>query len=208
LRDIRQIDGLWFLDINQNTPDKKVKNDQSIRLIALHPTLIELGFLEYCSALNDAGYRRVFPELTCAASDARYGKTSGRKMSEMLQNLGMPRDGSKVFHCLRHNFNNALARVTAAQIGIDDDKLRQAIRYKTTGHKFPDDVNMNVYLRATSAELHRMVAAVSYAEVSIKKGFEIGPALASIKVALSKKHGHRKDREDYGANTEFDTPTL
>ena len=140
LSDVRQVSGVWVLDLNENTPDKKLKTDAtSFRLIPLHPKLIELGFLKYCETLRKAGFQRVFPELSYSSSDARYAKEPIRKMSAMLKALGMPRNGEKVFHCLRHNLNDALARVPMAALPYADQNLRKFIRHKIMGHKQADD---------------------------------------------------------------------
>ena len=116
LSDVKEVDGVWCLDINRRSEDKSLKNDQSVRVIPLHPELVKLGFLRYCDRLRQSGYLRAFPELSWSRSNAKYAKESGRKMSAMLKKLGMPRDGTLVYHCLRHNMNNALARVPAASV--------------------------------------------------------------------------------------------
>jgi integrase len=92
LTDIKQVDHVWCLDLNERTADKSLKNPQSVRIVPIHPKLLDLGLIEYCERLRAAGYRRLFPELTYARSDARYAKEAGRKMSAMLAKLGMPRD--------------------------------------------------------------------------------------------------------------------
>lgn len=49
-RDIRQVDGLWVFDINSDHPEKQVKTANSLRLIPVHPRLIELGLLDFVSS--------------------------------------------------------------------------------------------------------------------------------------------------------------
>ncbi len=146
LVDVREEDEVWVLDINETTPDKSLKNEQSRRLIPIHPRLIEMGFLRYCERLRKEGFRRVFPELTYATSDARYAKEPIRKMSQMLERLGMERNGQRVFHCLRHNMNNALARVPASAVPSADQHLLKFIRYTLMGHQVGDDVNVRHYM--------------------------------------------------------------
>lgn len=46
-RDVRQVDGLWVFDINADHPEKRVKTENSLRLIPVHPRLIELGLLDF-----------------------------------------------------------------------------------------------------------------------------------------------------------------
>lgn len=46
-RDVRQVEGLWVFDINSDHPEKRVKTENSLRLIPVHPRLVELGLLDF-----------------------------------------------------------------------------------------------------------------------------------------------------------------
>lgn len=201
LADVRQVDGVWCLDLNETTPDKSLKNEQSARLVPLHPALIASGFLDYCGRLEKEGFQRVFPELSCVASDARYAKDSGRRMSMMLEALGMQRDGGRVFHSFRHCLNNALARVPADVLGFADPTLVRVARYRIMGHDLPPgerDVNTASYLRGRMAEASALVAAVKYESLPVIARFDADWGVEAIRAALSRKHGHRKGLEDMG----------
>lgn len=197
LSDVRAVDGVWCLDINMKTADKSVKNTQSVRLVPVHSALIELGFIDYCRALAAEGYKRVFPELTWSKADAKYAKESGRKMSAMLKKLGMPRDGTLVYHCLRHNLNNAMARVPASAIDGGDDVLKKYVRHRVMGHEVGSDANTRHYTTATSIEMQALVEGVIYSLPKVH-AFDIEFGLQQIKVALGKKNGERQGQEDMG----------
>ncbi len=197
LSDVKDVDGVWCLDINDRSIDKSVKNTAATRLIPLHPEVIRLGFLDYCDQLRQSGFRRVFPELSWSKTDAKYAKESGRKMSAMLKNLGMLRDGTLVYHCLRHNANNALARVSAAVVPGADENLKKYIRYTVMGHVVGKDVNTKHYTDTTAAEMAALVGGVAHELPMIHK-FDINYALAQIQLAMSKKKGYRRGREDMG----------
>ena len=201
LSDVRQVDGVWCLDVKEATADKSLKNEQSARLVPLHTALVAAGFLDYCDRLRREGFRRVFPELSSVASDARYSKDSGRRMSMMLEKLGMPRDGGRVFHSFRHNMNNALARVPAEVLGFADATLARVARYAIMGHDLPPaerDVNTASYLRGKTSEMAALVAAVQYEGLPAVKRFDIDWGLEAIRDALGRKHGDRKGKEDLG----------
>lgn len=201
LSDVRQVDGVWCLDVNEATADKSLKNEQSARLVPLHPALVAAGFLDYCDRLRREGFRRVFPELSCVASDARYSKDSGRRMSMMLEKLGMPRDGGRVFHSFRHNMNNALARVPAEVLGFADATLARVARYAIMGHDLPPgerDVNTASYLRGRTSEMAALVVAVQYEGLPTVARFDVGWSVEAIRDALGRKHGDRKGKEDMG----------
>ncbi len=191
------MEGVWCLDINELTADKVLKNEQSTRLIPLSPKLLDLGFVTYCDRLRSAGFRRVFPELTYASSDARYAKESGRKMSRMLKELGMRRDGTLVFHCLRHNTNNALMRVPSAAVPGGDDQLKKFIRYKLMGHQLPDDANTRHYTNVSVAEMSTLAGAVDY-ELPAIAPFDLDFGLEAVATALGRKQGERQGLENMG----------
>jgi hypothetical protein len=139
----------------------------------------------------------VFPELTYAQMDARYAKETIRKMSQMLEHLGMPRDGLRVYHCLRHNLNSALARVPMAALPNADANLRKFIQYTLMGHQVGKDANTKHYMATPMGERLAMVAAVQY-ELPAIAAFDIDFAVRQVKAALDNKTGDRRGREDMG----------
>ncbi len=80
LDDVRCEGDVWFIDINQSSLDKSLKNEWSKRLVPLHPKLVELGFANWCDQLRKGGYKRVFPELSWNSTN-RYAKEPIRAMS-------------------------------------------------------------------------------------------------------------------------------
>lgn len=187
----------WYLDINEATKDKSLKNEQSRRIVPLHQALIDLGFIDYCERLKLEGFKRVFPELTYAKSDARYAKEPIRKMSIMFKALGMPRDGLHVFHCLRHNMNNGLARIPMENLPFADEGLKKFIRYTVLGHKPGDDVNVKHYTSATPEEKLTLVRGLHYELPHIAR-LNIDFAIGQIRAALANKDGKRSGVEDMG----------
>jgi integrase len=197
LDDIRMSsDGVWYFDINEVTPDKSLKNPNATRQVPVSPVLIELGLIEYRDALLAAGYQRLFPELTCSKSDARYAKEAKRKMSALLGSLGMPRDSTRVFHCLRANFNNAVTQVPLADLLFDDPDRKTFIRFKIMGHQL-QGVNEKHYMSSTMSEALAMVVGVQYLLPAVCK-FDIDNALAAVRAGLLNKRKSRSGREDMG----------
>jgi len=202
LTDVRRVDGEWFIDINARTADKSLKNKQSARLLPVHPELERLGFLAYCDALRASGFKRVFPELTWSISPAKYAKEPIRKLSAMLKGLGMPRDGTLVFHCLRHNCNNALMRAHPGSLLSGGDELRRFARLQIMGHTVGSDVNLKHYTEAKPHELAALMAGVNLDLPPIAP-FDIEFGLACVQVALLKKTGDRRGKEDMGVLGQF-----
>ena len=101
--------------------DKSLKNISSARLIPIPQLLIDLGFIAYVERLRDLGYARLFPELIHDAEKG-YGKYAGKWFNDALlgKKLGIPRDGKKTFHSMRHNFATALKDVHAEPSQLAD----------------------------------------------------------------------------------------
>ncbi len=197
LKDVREVDGVWVLDINESTRDKSLKTPQSRRLIPIHPHLVRLGFVDYCKRLRAEGFQRVFPELTWATTPAKYAKEPVRKMSAMLEKLGMPRNGRLVFHCLRHNCNNALLRVPSSVLTQGGEELCRIARLGIMGHTLGKDVNSRHYTDVTPREMAALMSGVRFDLPEIAP-FDIGFGLECVRVALARKIGERRGMEDMG----------
>ena len=65
IRDVRQTqDGLWIIDINDDDVSKNIKNQSARRTVPIHPTLIEIGFLDYLAEVKAAGLgEQIFPDV-------------------------------------------------------------------------------------------------------------------------------------------------
>lgn len=199
LDDIREVDGLVVFDVNDSSPDKRVKNATSRRVVPVHPVALGAGLLEYRDALRAAGYRRVFPELRWLNPDDRYRKEVGRKFSAFLKELGYARDGTITFHCARHSANGAISRVPSAKFGDMDEGLRVAVRYRLMGHALPDgDVNARHYLHVKIPELHRLVQAMEFEGLPEIARFNAEWGLESVARALKGKSAEFRGAEDCG----------
>ena len=99
LEDVRQEDGVWVFDIN-NSHEKNVKTLSSIRLVPIHPKLIELGLLDYSEGLRKKGEKRLFPELRQRRDG--YGQTVSKWYQRYKKNCGI--EEGKTFHSFRHTF--------------------------------------------------------------------------------------------------------
>ena len=142
--DIKQIDGIWCFEVNDEG-DKRVKTNASKRFIPIHPKLIdELGFLDYVEAIKKKGFDRLFPELKKQSN--RYSHYVSRWFSgTFLPRAGIGKTGGKkVFHSFRHTFAN-----TCKLAGVPEDKVAQLLGHHNTnknitygryGKKYPPDI--------------------------------------------------------------------
>ncbi|MCM0755173.1 site-specific integrase [Desulfovibrio aminophilus] len=131
--DVRQIDGIWCLDINEHDAGKHLKTEAARRIVPVHPRLIGFGFLEFVQAVREAGHDKLFHELTYDKNNG-YGRNLGRWFNEtFLVRLGM-KDKQLVFHSLRHTMVTELL-----QAGVSDGITKAIVGHAQTG------VTMEVY---------------------------------------------------------------
>lgn len=99
LADIREQDGVWIFDINDQQ-EKRLKNINSVRYVPIHPKLIELGLIEYANRLKAKGEERLFPMLHQRRDG--YGQVISKWFSRFKNRRGISR--GKTFHSFRHTF--------------------------------------------------------------------------------------------------------
>lgn len=116
VKDVRQEDGNWFLDINADDPGKTLKNSGSARKVPLHPALIEEGFLTYVGALPKNG--PIFPDLT----PDRFGRRGGnatKVLGRWVRAQGITDPRKSPNHAWRHWFKDQ-CRAAAIDKAIHD----------------------------------------------------------------------------------------
>lgn len=127
LDDIKQEDGIWYFDMNDDGDDKKLKNEASRRRVPIHEALIKRGLLDYAQKVKDLGKVRLLHELTYCKKNG-YGKNLGRFFNEkFLIQLGL-KNKQAVFHSLRHT---VVTRLT--QAGHDEKKTKAIIGHTQSG---------------------------------------------------------------------------
>lgn len=203
--------GIWYVDFNLNAPDKldadaadgvtgakketavgqhhaagaafdkSLKTAAAVRVVPLHPRLIELGLAEYVEGLRVAGYPRLFPELAHDTVKG-YGKAAGKWFNDALmkRDLGLERNGRKVFHSFRHNFSTALDRA-----GVPDKAIKQLM-----GHARADKAQAGATLGyqklRTLSELAPYINGLTYDLPAIAT-FKIEEGLLAVRHALELK---------------------
>lgn len=101
LDDIKSIDGVWCIDINNEGEGKRTKTASSVRVVPLHEKLINLGLLQYVEALKSAGHERLFPELKELRDG--HGQAASKWFNRHRKECGITA-AEKVFHSFRHTF--------------------------------------------------------------------------------------------------------
>lgn len=114
LADIRQENGIWCFDLNDEDDEKQLKTKNARRLVPIHKTLIELGLLEYLEHRKAKGSKKLFPDFSYCPKNG-WGRNLGRWFNEkLLPELGIKRR-ELVFHSLRHTVITKLMRAGVAE---------------------------------------------------------------------------------------------
>src|SRR5690606_41166105 len=103
--DIRQTDGLHYIDIHEeNAEDNTTKNASSNRRVPVHSHLIELGFLDFVASKPGKLFllKRV---------NHRLGHYPSKRFGDYKNKLGFGAD--KAFHSFRHTMRDELVEVEA-----------------------------------------------------------------------------------------------
>ena len=91
----------------EDSEETRVKTENAIRKVPVHPQLIELGFLDYVVTLKKQKKERVFWELR-EERDGFASKVSRHFNERFLPAVGVWEKYTKVLYCTRHTFINKL----------------------------------------------------------------------------------------------------
>lgn len=125
--DIRQENGIWHLDINQDDDGKHLKmGEENARKVPLHPHLISEGFLDYLKAVPKKGL--LFPDVT----PDRFGKRGGnvsKTLGRWVRLQGITDKRKVPNHSWRHRFKDLCRHA----------EIEKSIHDALTGHKSSDE---------------------------------------------------------------------
>ena len=102
LEDLREVDGIWVFDVN-NKQDKSTKNLSSLRLLPIHPYLLNAGLLKYANDLHKNNQTRLFPTLKKHKRNG-HGHQIIQWWSRFKSKISSDRKLS--FHSFRHSFGD------------------------------------------------------------------------------------------------------
>lgn len=106
--DIKEVDGIWCFDINEDGTDKQLKTLSSKRRVPIHPILIERGLLEHKRQQERKEEARLFPDLP-RSSNGTYSGVFSKRFNKFLMSMKI-KTSKTSFHSFRHNFIDELRR--------------------------------------------------------------------------------------------------
>ncbi|MDQ0423309.1 integrase [Peteryoungia aggregata LMG 23059] len=127
LKDIRQQDGIWVFDMNEDGDRKSLKTSAARRLVPVHGELIAVGLLDYVQFMRDRNATKLFPDFTYDPKNG-WGRQQSRWFNDrLLVQLGL-KSKTRVFHSLRHTVNTRLL-----QAGVADPLVKSIIGHEQDG---------------------------------------------------------------------------
>ena len=144
--DIVQEKGIPCISINEDGEDKSVKNKGSIRVIPIHPKLIDMGFLYYVEYQRKEKQKKLF-QISKKQLRNGYAGPIQHWFARYLDTIGLV-DKAKVFHSFRHTFETMAVekRIPAEYQNAICGWTNQGIGQRLYAHK----KDMNVMLEELS----------------------------------------------------------
>lgn len=150
LSDLREVDGIPVINVNDDGEYKRVKNANARRDVPVHPELIALGLMDFVSESKKGRATRLFPELSHGRDG--YGQTVSRWFGRYRKSIGLTRD----FHSLRHTVITKLR-----EEGVPKDLIADLV-----GHSRDPGETFGRYAKA--AAVARKLDALKKLEYSVK----------------------------------------
>lgn len=128
IHDFIEQQGIPCLRIDDSREDQNLKNSSSRRVVPMHPSLIELGLLQYAESVRTAGADRLFPELE--AVRGKLGHAPSKWFGRYKARLGIT-DPRKTFHSFRHTFIDDLR-----DAGVQDSLIKRMVGHEDSSVTF------------------------------------------------------------------------
>lgn len=156
VKDVRQEDSVWVIDINKDDDGKSLKNKASRRIFPVHSELVRLGFLDYAEATRKAGHKRLWPQLPLGTGRAsgRFSRWFNEKAITAINGVEIPD-----FHSLRHTARTAMKN--------SPEHHKDAV----TGHEIKGSVGTITYTHPTLEEKRTAVESIHYKDFNLARSY-------------------------------------
>ena len=106
LDDIKCERKVWYFKLTDERKDQHIKNKASKRNVPIHPTLIELGLLDYIKRVKELKKDRLFYQFSYSEKN-HYANTMSGWFARYLKQLGIKKN-TNAFHSFRHTVKQHL----------------------------------------------------------------------------------------------------
>jgi hypothetical protein len=136
--------------------DRRLKNDNSVRPVPVHPELLRIGFKQYLTHITKQGEEYLFPALKPGSLDNRRGHYISKKFTAYRRKLGLT-DPTATLHSTRKNATSALRRA-----GIQESEAALVI-----GHEHGNITYGTYAPELDLAERKRVIEKIEYPTISL-----------------------------------------
>jgi integrase len=125
--DVREVNGIWVFDFNEDDEGKNLKTENSRRLVPIHPRLIELGLLEWVKG-KGGGYLLPEPQRKTDRPERSNIDRLSKRLGTLLRQSGIE-DSRKVMQSFRSTVATRLKNeevqeyVIAEILGHENDNI-------------------------------------------------------------------------------------
>lgn len=130
-KDIIQKDGIWCINFIEDCPGiKRLKTEDSQRVVPIHSTLIKMGFLDYVHRKSRVNPEDFIFKKVCFTSTGNLSTHMTRKFFWFLEDIGVRDEstGRYDFHSFRKNAN-----ITMEKCGIIRSYIDKIIGWQSRG---------------------------------------------------------------------------
>lgn len=130
-KDILQRDGIWCINFIEDCPGiKRLKTEDSERLVPMHSVLIKMGFLDYVQRKQHKTPTDFIFQRICLTSNGTLSSHMVRKLFCFLEQIGVRGEntGRYDFHSFRKNAN-----ITMEKCGIIRSYIDKIIGWQSQG---------------------------------------------------------------------------
>jgi integrase len=148
--DVNHHAGVDYVIVSEFYPGQKLKTANAPRHIPLHPTLIELGFLDYVKQVEKMGFEHLFPGLDWEENSSP-GHAVGKwfNQTHLRKTCGI-QDAGRVFHSFRHTFATTCHRAAMAPLTLT------ALMGHTPGAVWNPRIRRFVKIKVERPNLHQL----------------------------------------------------
>ncbi len=117
--DIKFVDGIWCIDINDRGVDMRLKSPTANRLVPLHRELINKGILRYAQNRYECRQPKLF-SFKPVGANKDWAKSYITRFSKVLTELGYVASYRPTLHSFRHTFIDELQQADIAENVVAD----------------------------------------------------------------------------------------
>jgi integrase len=117
--DIKLIEDIWCIDINDIGQDKRLKTASAKRLVPLHPELISRGFLHYAQTRYENKQKKLF-SFRATGVNKDWSARFINRFGKVLDDLSFMPSQRPTLHSLRHTFVDELQQSGIAENLVAD----------------------------------------------------------------------------------------